>query len=451
MSGTTEPGAGTLPKADRSAARAAAVSKVVRRMLPLLFLGAILAHLDRVNVSMASLTMNADVGLSPAVYGFGVGAFFIIYALCEIPSNAGLARFGARLWIARIMLTWGIVSAATALVAGPTSFIANRALLAAAEAGFLPGVLAFLSIWLPAADRARVFAMFLMAIPIANILGGPLAAGLLALDGTFGLRGWQWLFILEGLPPIALAVVIWKKLRDHPRDAEWLSAEEVTLLTDGEPEAAAKEHLTFNAFLRAIISPRIFLFTLVIGCLGGINHAVTFWLPQIVRSAGFTVTQTGFVIALPYLLGAAVMVFWSGHSDRTGERRWHLAGPAMLAGVALAASVWLSGDAVRLALIAVAITCVLSIQGIFWSTVSISLDGHQRTIGIATVSAGGILFAFLAPFLIGLSREVTGGFNAAFGILGALGIIGGGLAFIMATQAEIAARHKLATQKGLNL
>ena len=436
-----------VPPADP---RSLVVAKVLRRFMPLLFVGAVLAQLDRVNVSMASLAMNDDVGLSPAVYGFGVGLFFIVYALCEIPSNAGLARFGARRWIARIMLTWGVVSTLTAFVIGPATFVANRALLAAAEAGFLPGVLAYLSIWLPARDRARAFSMFLMAIPIANILGGPLAAALLGLDGMLGLRGWQWLFILEGLPPVILAIVIWAKLRDHPRDAEWLTPDEAELLVASHHPTEAKEHLTLAVFVKSIISPQILLFTLVLGCLGGINHAVTFWLPQIVRSAGLSVQETGFAAAVPYLLGAAVMVAWSSHSDRTGERRWHLAGPAILAGIALAASAWLPGALTRMALVTIAVTCVLAIQGIFWSMVSVSLEGHRRTIGMATVSAGGILFAFLAPFLIGLSKQLTGGFDAAFVILGALGVVGGGLAFVMAAQATRTAHPDITKQRGEN-
>ena len=176
------------------------------------------------------------------------------------------------------------------------------------------------------------------------------------------------------------------------------------------------------------------LFTSVLGCLGGINHAVTFWLPQIVKSLGLTVTQTGFAVAIPYLLGAAVMVAWSAHSDRTGERRWHLAGPAIVAGIALAASAWLPAPLVRMLLVTVAVTCVLAIQGVFWSTVSVALEGHERTIGMGTVSAGGILFAFLAPFLIGVSKQLTGDFDAAFTILGFLGVIGGALALVMATR-----------------
>ena len=413
--------------------RADVISKVIHRLMPLLFIGAVLAQLDRVNVSMASLSMTGDIALSPAAYGFGVGAFFIIYALCEIPSNAGLARFGARRWIARIMLTWGIISAATAFVVGPTTFIANRALLAAAEAGFLPGVLAFLATWLPAADRARVFSLFLMAIPIANILGGPLAAGILALDGWLGLHGWQWLFLLEGLPPILLALIIWSRLPDTPGEADWLTEREVAVLAAEASSGLLLAHLTFRTFLRAIVHPRVLLFTAVLGCLGGINQAVTFWLPQIVRSLGLTVMQTGFAVALPFLVGAAVMVAWSAHSDRTGERRWHLAGPAILAGIALAASAWLPGVGIRMALVTVAITCVLAIQGVFWSAVSVALEGHERTIGMGAVSAGGILFAFLAPFLIGVSKQWTGGFDAAFTILGVLGVVGGALALAMAT------------------
>lgn len=238
-----------------------------------------LAHLDRVNVSLASLQMSPDIGLSPAAYGLGVGTFFIAYALFEVPSNVGLARFGARRWIARIMMTWGLVSASTAFVAGPTSFFANRILLGIAEAGFLPGVLVYLAAWLPAEHRGRAFATFLMAIPVANVLGGPLAGGLMSLDGFAGLRGWQWLFVLEGLAPVLLSVAIWRSLRDTPSDAEWLTPADVAALADGTGSATAQHRITARTIFRAIAKPRILLFTAVIACLGGINYALTFWLP----------------------------------------------------------------------------------------------------------------------------------------------------------------------------
>lgn len=414
---------------------ATAVSKVIRHLLPLLFVACVLAQLDRVNVSMAALTMTADIGLSPATFGLGVSAFLVIYALCEIPSNYGLARFGARRWIARIMFSWGLVSVATALVVGPASFLANRALLAVAEAGFLPGVLAFLSSWLPAKDRARVFSLFLLGVPLANVIGGPIAAGLLRLDGVFGLRGWQWLFLLEGLPPLLLSFAIWTTLRDRPQDAAWLSAAEVAALTGEQQAHDDGARIGIVAAARALLDVRVLVFMLILGCLGGVNQAVAFWLPQIVHGAGLSITETGFAVAAPYLLGAAAMVGWSAHSDRTGERRWHLALPGMAAGVLLAAAAAVPGAAPRLLLLSLSIGCLLALQGVFWSTVSVALEGAQRTIAMGAVSAGGLFFAFLAPFLIGVSKQWTGGFDLAFVILGAFGVVGGGLALVMATWA----------------
>ncbi len=408
-----------------------AVAKVMRRLVPLLFLGAVLAQLDRVNVSMASLRMMGDIGLSPAMYGFAVSAFFVIYALCEVPSNIGLARFGARRWLARIMVTWGLVTVLTAVVAGPNSFLINRVALAAAEAGFLPGVLAYLATWLPPHRRARAFSMFLVAIPMANVLGGPLGAALLALDGLGGLHGWQWLFVIEGLPPIILGTVLWYMLRDRPGDAEWLSPAEAAALTMERDASSKHAPGGAGALLRQLMRPQLLLFTAVLGCLGGINHAVTFWLPQIVSAQGLNLKQTGFVAAAPYLLAMLVTVAWSAHSDRTGERRWHLAGPAMAAGIALVASVWLALPVARLLLVVLAITGVLATQSVFWSVVSSALHERARTIGMAAVNAGGIALAMLAPFLIGVSRELTGGFEAAFAILGGIGLIGGALALVM--------------------
>ena len=418
------------------AKRQAVVSKVIRRLLPLLFIACVLAQLDRVNISMAALTMPADIALSAATFGLGVGAFLVVYALCEIPSNVGLVRFGARRWLARIMLTWGLVSAGTALVTGPTGFLVNRVLLAAAEAGFLPGVLAFLSSWLPARDRARAFSLFLLGVPVANVIGGPIAVGLLRLDGALGLHGWQWLFLAEGFLPVLLAAVIWTTLRDRPEDAAWLSPAESAAL-GGEASAGDQEsRVAFGAALRALADWRVLLFVLILGCFGGVNHAVAFWLPQIVHSLGLSITQTGFAVATPYLLGGVAMVGWSAHSDRTGEHRWHLALPGMAAGVLLALTAVVPGGTTRLALLILSIGCLLALQGVFWSAVSVALEGKQRTVAMGAVSAGGLLFAFLAPFLIGLSKQWTGTFDLAFIILGSFGVVGGGLALAMATWAH---------------
>ena len=424
------------PLADVLVDRQAVVAKVIRRLVPLLFIACVLAQLDRVNISMAALTMPHDIALSPATFGFGVSVFLVVYAMCEIPSNFGLLRFGARRWLARIMFTWGIVSAGTALVAGPSSFVLNRVLLAAAEAGFLPGVLAYLSAWLPARDRARAFSLFLLGLPVANVIGGPIAAGLLKLDGWLGLHGWQWLFVVEGFLPVLLAAAMWTTLRDRPQDAAWLRPAEIAALKHEEQAGDQQSHIGLAAAAHAIADWRVLLFMLILGCFGGVNNAVAFWLPQIVHSLGMSITQTGFAVAAPYLLGGAAMVAWSAHSDHTGERRWHLALPGMAAGLLLALTAAAHGAVMRLVLLSLSIGCLLALQAVFWSAVSAALEGKQRTIALGAVSAGGLLFAFLAPLLIGLSKQWTGGFDLAFVILGGFGFVGGVLALVMAKWAH---------------
>jgi ACS family tartrate transporter-like MFS transporter len=406
-----------------------AVRKAVWRLTPLLFMGAILAHLDRINVGIAALQMNKDVGLSPAIYGFGVGAFFIAYAFFEVPSNMGLARFGARLWIARIMLTWGLVSASSALIVGDVSFVANRILLGAAEAGFLPGAFVFLSSWLPAERRARVFSYFMVAIPIAAAIGSPLSALLMQLDGLAGLRGWQWLFIVEGLPPVILALVILLRLRDRPADAEWLSDGErkALIAAIGEP-AMAHTKMSFGHLVRTAKTPGVWLLTGVLSCLGGIAYGVTFWLPQVIKSYGLNTLDTGLLSALPYACGAVAMLVWSRHSDKTGERRWHLAAPALLAALMLVSSIFAGSLPVRLTLLTLAMTCIYSLQPVFWSLVSVALRGPDRVIGLALISAGGTFVAFLVPMLVGFLRQLTGGFDGAFVVLAAFGVVGAILA-----------------------
>lgn len=412
--------------------------KVACRVLPLLFLGALLANLDKSNVGMASLQMNGDIGLSSSFYGFGVGAFFVVYAFSEVPSNLAMARFGARAWLTRIMLTWGVVSAAGALIGGPGTFLVNRILLGAAEAGYLPGAIAYLSLWLPGEYRARVLSWFMIAVPGAVVIGGPLSAALLSLDGLAGLRGWQWLFLIEGLPPIALALVMWRLLRDAPDRAEWLTGPDLQALTGtldgGVPARHARP--TLREVLRAATQPVVLLFTLVLGCLGGVNLGVTFWLPQIMKGAGLTAMQTGLASALPYATGMVGMILWSWHSDRTGDRRWHIAMPAMLAGASLSLLPLAHGFPVRFVLIVVGITCVTAMQGVFWAAVTSTLNGTQRIVGVAAINAGGTLMAFLSPYLIGVSKQLTGGFETAFLLLGLLGIAGGLLSLVLLRHME---------------
>jgi ACS family tartrate transporter-like MFS transporter len=409
------------------------VLKVQWRIVPLLALGAFLASLDKSNMGMASIRMNDNIGLSPSVYGLGISLFFITYALCEIPSNLMLGRFGARIWLTRIMVSWGLVSAAGAFIAGPTSYIANRVLLGVTEAGYLPGAITLLSLWLPAEYRARTMSWFMLAMPGSVIIGGPLSAALLSLNGALGLAGWQWLLLVEGIPPLVLALVFWLRLRDRPAKAEWLSAEELRLLESalGDNDKPDDANPPLRDIIRSILNPVVLLFTLVLACLGGVTLAVTFWLPQVVKAEGLSAMQTGLISALPAAVGMVCMILWSRHSDRTGEKRWHIAIPAVIAGISLGLLVITQTFVLKIALITVAMALIMAQQGIFWSAVSATLKGRDRVLGIATINAGGTLMSFLWPTLIGLSKQLTGSFTVAFGILGGLGVCGGLLAVLL--------------------
>ena len=315
------------------------VSKVAWRLVPLLMLCYFVAFLDRVNVSFAALTMNADLGFDSMVFGLGAGIFFLGYFVFEVPSNLALARFGARTWIARIMVSWGLVSAAMALVWNDTSFYVGRFLLGAAEAGFFPGVVLYLTFWFTAEHRAKMVGLFMAAVPISGVIGSPLSGWLLGLDGALGLRGWQWLYVLEGLPAVILSVAIWFCLTDRPAEARWLApAQRQWLEATLAHERAHLESRRKYRLGEALLSGYVLLLSLIyLGLVTGL-YGVTFWLPQIVKGLGsLSNLQVGFVVALPTLAAAAAMIVWTRHSDRTGERPWHVALPAFAGAFGLAA------------------------------------------------------------------------------------------------------------------
>jgi MFS transporter, ACS family, tartrate transporter len=397
----------------------AVLRKVAWRLVPFLGLGYFFAFLDRVNVGFAALTMNADIGLSAAAYGFGAGIFFIGYVLFEVPSNVILARVGARIWIARIMISWGLLSAAMALVEGPTSFYVLRFLLGVAEAGFFPGIIYFLSCWFPSAYRARILGAFMVAIPLSGVLGAPLSTQLLGLAG-FGLAGWQWMFILEGLPAALLGLAVLKYLRDRPADAEWLEPHERELL-DAElaREGPAAAHVPGVG--RVLANPVVWLFGLAyFGIIVGF-YGYNFWLPQMVKSLGaLSNVEVGLLLMIPSALAGIVMVAWGLHSDRSGERRWHAALPALLAAVALAASATLQGLPVA-AIVALMVAGIgaFSALPVFWTLPAARLTGPAAAAGIALVNSIGNVGGFVGPSLIGQVKEATGSFAPALWVLAA--------------------------------
>ncbi|HTO58265.1 MAG TPA: MFS transporter [Pseudomonadales bacterium] len=399
------------------------IGTVTWRLIPFLLLLYIVAWLDRVNVGFAALQMNDALGFSASIYGFGAGVFFVGYALCEIPSNLILARVGARRWIARIMLTWGVLAAAMMFVRTPTSFYVLRFLLGVAEAGFLPGIIYYLSHWFPAEQRARAVSMFMIGIPLAIVVGGPVAGLLLGMSGLLGFAGWQWLFLLEGLPAIVFGVVVWLFLPDSPRDAQWLTDEQRGWLTsriDAEQAAAKTRHAV--GLRQALLHPTVWLLALIMfACQTG-SYGLTLWVPQIIKGmSGLNDLEVGLISALPYLAAAIGMVVIGMNSDRTGERFLHIAMPALLAAIGFAASAYLTTTPV-LGMLALTIAAIgdLGSRGPFWSLPGRFLASDASAAGIALINTVGSIGGFVGPYAVGLVKEATGGFTGGLLMLAAL-------------------------------
>ncbi len=392
---------------------------MTRRLLPFLFVLYVVCFLDRVNLGFAALQMNQDLGFSPAVYGFGAGIFFLGYVLFEVPSNLVLARVGARRWIARIMITWGIIASAMMFIRGPLSLFTLRFLLGAAEAGFFPGMVYYLSNWYPVNERARAIARFMVAIPISSVVGGPISGALLGLDGRLGLAGWQWLFLLEGVPAVLLGFVVLAYLTDRPEQANWLAAEErawLTSLLAQEREQRERRHGL--SILRALSNPTIWqLGVLILLCNAFGVYVLGLWLPQIVRSlSGVSDFMVGVVTALPNLVAAVAMVLVGAHSDRTGERLLHISGSAAAAALGFLGSAYLHSPALVMLALSLAAAGLLSSHGPFWPLPSVFLGGSAAAGGIALIVSIANLAGFVGPYVMGLLKGSSGGFQS--GLLG---------------------------------
>ena len=390
----------------------AAVARVSRRLIPFLFLLYILNFLDRVNVGFAALEMNRDLGFSPAVYGFGAGVFFIGYCLFEVPSNLVLYRTGARLWIARIMVTWGLAASAMMLVHTPWSFYLLRFLLGVAEAGFFPGIIFYLTYWYPARERGRAYAWFLAAIPVCGVIGGPLSGALLGLDGALGLQGWQWLFLLEGIPSILVGFAVLRLLPDRPADARWLRPEErawleARLATERSDRVA--HHI--GSLRRTLADPMVWwlglsYFLLVVGLYG-----FALWLPQLVKASGdFSNFEVGVITAIPYAFAAVGMVLVGRHSDRSGERHLHLVLPAIVGALGFLATTRSGSTTFLVAALSLAAFGVLGWLGPFWALPTAFLREQAAAGGIALINSMGAVGGFVGPYLIGNIKERTGEF-----------------------------------------
>jgi len=390
-------------------------AKCARRLIPFMMLLYIVNYVDRVNVGFAALTMNRDLAFSAGVYGFGAGAFFLGYSLFQIPANLILEKLGARTWIFCILLAWGAISASNALVTTPASFYGVRILLGIAEAGFFPGMIVYLTYWFPHAYRARLVGIFMAAIPVANIIGGPVSSLLLQLDGLAQLHGWQWLFILEGAPACLLAFSVLAFLPNRPRDAHFLSAEEKATIVS---RLASEDSAQHQDFWPALQDPRVWaLGVIYLGYSAG-AYGVQLWLPQIVQGMGFSTLATGFVIALPYIATMIGMIVWGRSSDRSGERIWHVAYPAFLAfGGLVVASISGSDLVTFLALGFVLVGCY-ALQGPFWALPPVILTGTAAAGGIAFINTIGTGFGgFMGPAIVGAIKDATGGYAVGMAVL----------------------------------
>ena len=400
-------------------------AKIRRKLLPFLFVLYVVAYLDRINVGFAALQMNRELGLSEAVFGFGAGIFFIGYFVLEIPSNLVLQRLGARIWISRIMVSWGVVAAAMMFTRGARSFYLLRFLLGAAEAGFFPGIIFYLTYWFPSRERGRAISLFMTATQIAGVVGGPLSGLLLSMDGVWHLAGWQWLFIAEGIPAVMLGVVAARYLPDGPDYTPWLNSAERNILAARlalEREGRRSNHTLAGAFSNGNVWLLALLyFGLVFG-----HYGIALWLPQILKGfGGMSDLRVGVMSAVPFLSAAVVMVTVAKHSDSTGERRWHLALCAMCGAIALAASAAAHSPWVSLLSISIAAAGVSSTAGPFWTLPAGFLEGAAAAGGIALINSTGNLAGFVGPSVVGLIRQVTGSFAGGLLVMALAVLIAG--------------------------
>jgi MFS transporter, ACS family, tartrate transporter len=388
------------------------MARVSARLLPFLIVCYFVAYLDRVNVSFAALTMNKDLNLSASAYGLGAGIFFLAYGVLEVPSNLLLAHFGARRWIARIMFSWGIMSGAMAFISNETWFYVVRFLLGAAEAGFFPGMIFYLTLWFPAAYRGRVIGYFMAAIPLSTVIGAPVSSALLGLDGILGMHGWQWLFILEAVPALLLSVVVVLYLTDKPADAKWLREDERRWLFD---RLAAEERQRLAArhygVLQALLNPRVLALSVVYFGAVAANYGLSFFLPQIVKAFGMSNLQTGFVSAIPYAVGVIGIVWWGHRSDVKLERRFHAGFALFIAAAGLTAGAFLNDPTAKMVAFSVAGFGIFGSLPVFWTLPTAFLSGAAAAGGIAIINSIGNLAGFVGPSVMGMIKDATGSFT----------------------------------------
>jgi ACS family tartrate transporter-like MFS transporter len=401
--------------ADKILARAA------WRLIPFMSLMYVVSFLDRVNISFAALTMNRDLGFSPQAYGFGAGIFFWGYFLFEVPSNLMLQKVGARLWMCRICVTWGLLSMLTAFVKDPVSFSVVRFLLGAAEAGLYPGMVLYMTYWFPASTRARFIALFLAGVPLSVVIGGPISGWLLGVGGH-GLHGWQWMLILEGIPSLVCGVATLWLLPDGPAKAKWLSQEEKNII---QARLADEPRGALHGLKEMLLDKRIWILMIpdfsIVFALYGLN----FWLPQMIKAMGYTNIETGFVVALPYLLAMGAMVALGASSDKSGERAGHVAFGAFMGAAGMAGAVLLSGHLAVIAALCLATCGIYAALAVFWTLPSSLLRGGAAAAGLALLNSFSNLGGSFGPTVMGWLKQQTGNYAAGTLVLAAMLVLGG--------------------------
>lgn len=400
------------------------VKKVFWRIMPILFVSYILAYIDRINIGFASITMNQDLGISAYMYGLAAGVFFWGYVLLEIPSNLMLEKFGARRWIARIMISWGAISACMSLVQGEKSLLIMRFLLGAAEAGFYPGVIVYLTYWFPQKYRARVVAAFTVSLPVSIAIGAPLSTAVLeVMHGIMGMKGWQWLFIVEGVPTVLFGLVFLAFIPNKPADAKWLSDDEREYLQnimDSEHRAVAEAHGT--DWVKALANPKLLILGFIYFVSTSTNLGLAFFLPQMLKRMGLEGMSVGWVTAIPYIFGTIGMLAFAYFSDKYNTRKWAVVVALALIGTGLLGAGMSSTLPAMIAMMCVGAIGIYGLKSPFWALPPLFLTGPAAAVGVAFINSLGNIGGFVGPYAVGWIRESTGAFESGLYFLGALGV-----------------------------
>ena len=409
------------------------ILQITWRIIPFLMVCYFIAFVDRVNAGFAALHMNHDIGLSSAAFGLGGGLFYVTYVLFEVPSNIAMEKVGARIWIARILITWGLVSGAMALVVGPISFYSVRMLLGAAEAGFFPGVILYLTYWCPREYRGRIVAIFMVAIPVSSFLGSPISAALLQTDGWMGLRGWQWMFILEAIPAVLLGIAALFMLPNGPAAARWLAPEQRAWLEQrlmaerSQPGQKAAHHLSL---WQVMSNKYVLAASLIYAGASGASQCLSLWQPQIIKSFGLTDMQTGLLNSVPFGVAAVLMILWGRSSDARRERVWHTGFPLGLLALSLVAAIGTKSLVPTIAILCVAVTATYIVKGPFWALSTEWLSAGAAAAGIAQINAIGNIGGFVGTTLLGVIKDATGSYP--LGLLPLAVLSGAGCLLVLA-------------------